>query len=238
MSEQINVVVEDKNLFKSKKAITRFKKDLKKNTDQSLLEPSKYLKDGYSYTTHREGNNIIVDIVTSKEYQYKELLKKKEELLQKQTEIQEQNKKDLRQRLRKKIQGMKNNRSTENTQRISKLKKNVPKKLFKKYVTASTGFGGNIPPPDEILENPQQYVEQIQFFMDESFNMNSKISSYYKALAEELGIQPLPRRTKEVPVSFEQPTDKANNSATESETDSEAENHQYCGNPNHKHIEV
>jgi len=209
MTTQFNVCIQgDKNIFKSKTAIKRFKRDLKNlDTLEEKLQVNKYFSNGYDYTVNKNENTFNVKIIKLED------VKKNNERNEK------------RKRLREKIKEMKMRRVG-----ISSIKRNVPRELYKCYKDAYNILGSQIPQPDEVLNNPEQYKSQIQFFMNNSIKINknpyiNKVNSkYFNALAKELHIKPIDLNSLDTNSLTLPESNNKQDSGTDTEYESDSDN--------------
>jgi len=172
----VNVhILGNKEFFVSKNAIQKIKKFIKDNNDTSLIVSSNYLKEGYKFDVKKEDEDIYLTINEEKNN----------------ISI---DKEDKRQKLKDKLKQMKNDRYGTNIKKMNQMKKTVDKSLFKKYSLIQR-FAQNtpVPKPDEVLDNPGMYKDQIQMFgsgflkISGNEKYDSLISSYFKELADKLG---------------------------------------------------
>ena len=172
----VNVhILGNKDFFVSKNAIQKIKKFIKDNNDLSLIDSSNYLKEGYIFDVRKEDENVYLTI--------------NEE--EKNVNI---DKEEKRQKLKDRLKQMKNDRYGTNIKKMNQMKKTVDKSLFKKYSLIQK-FAQNspVPKPDEVLDNPSMYKDQIQMFgsgflkISGNEKYDSLISSYFKELANKLG---------------------------------------------------
>ena len=172
----LSVYIEgDRNLFLSKTAIDRFKKDVKEKKPD-MLNFQSYLKEGYSFKIIVKENTITATIISTKD----ELLEEKRKL--------------LRQRLnRSKSIVMKN----EEKEKLDSLKRVLPDKLFKTYKDLISKFQmPNIPAPDDMIKNPDRYRQQISTIMSTLNKVsddnvaNNAIKKYFNAMGNFLGVEP------------------------------------------------
>ena len=160
----------DRNLFKSKTAVTRFKKDIKKTGIDCHLDSSKYLKDNCDYSLKIEEDKYLINI------------------------IQKESREQLRAKLKNKLKGLKDNRKNVVAKQMKDMKKNVPKNIFNSFVKLKQHMP-NIPfdNPEDILKNPDKYKER---FKDLASSLNETdatssdpFRSYIYKMTKELGLE-------------------------------------------------
>lgn len=159
----------DRNLFKSKTAVNRFKKDIKKIGTSSHLDSSKYLKDNCDYSLKIENDKYLIDLV------------------------EKESREQLRAKLKKRLKGLKSSRQNVVAKQMKDMKKNVPKNIYNSFVKLKQQMP-NIPfdNPEDILKNPDKYKER---FKDLASSLNEAdesssdpFRSYIYKMTKELGL--------------------------------------------------
>jgi len=160
----------DRSLFKSKTAVNRFKKDLKKEGNTSHLSASKYLKENCDYKLTIENDKYVVDLV------------KKE------------SREELRAKLKNRLRGLKNYRKNTTAKEMKEMKKKIPKNIFNSFVKLKQKMP-DVPfdKPEDILANPDKYKER---FKDLASSLNESdattsdpFRSYIYKMTKELGLE-------------------------------------------------
>lgn len=170
-------IIGDKSVIKSKNALKKIKEKVK---NEKEIDPSNYLNEGYSFHIKKNKNkekifDYYIEIMT----------------------IKEKNKLDKRLELKNRIKHMKDNRSLLMTEKINSMKRSVPKNIFNKYMNLMKKYKLNLPSPDEILQNPDKFKEQISMIagtmnkVSNDGNANNDIKGYFKSLADLLNIEPM-----------------------------------------------
>jgi hypothetical protein len=158
----------DRSFFKSKTAIDRFKKDLKKSTVH--LNSSKYLKENYDYKLTIEDDKYIVDLV------------KKE------------SRDELKAKLKTRLKGLNKYRKNTTAKEMKEMKKKIPKNIFNSFVKLKQKMP-DVPfdRPEDILSNPDKYKER---FKDLASSLNESdatssdpFRSYIYKMTKELGLE-------------------------------------------------
>jgi hypothetical protein len=163
-------IIGDKSLFSSKRAVERLKKDVKNDVK---LEPSDYMKDGYTLRVKKVKNDFEVNLMTLDEY------------------AKEENRINLKQKLR----NAQRSRSGAMKQEMTSLKRSVPDKIFKAYQDLLKFGIFKIPPPDEIINNIENHKMQISVIngnpglVSNNGKASNAIKKYYKVLGDFLGIE-------------------------------------------------
>jgi hypothetical protein len=189
-------ILGNKDIFSSKRAIQRLKTDIKKN---SKLEPSDYVKDGYTFLVKKDQQNYRVILMTLDEYAL------------------EQNRKNLRIKLNN-ARKMRNGVAIK--QEMASLKRSVPDKIFKAYNDLLKVGKFKISSPDEIINNVEKYKMQIAMIngnpglVSNDSKANRAIKKYFKVLGDFLGIDP---------IQVKNPTPTTNNVPVTEDTDTEDE---------------
>jgi hypothetical protein len=165
-------ILGDKELFVSKRAIIRLKKDIKSG---EKLEPSDYLQDGYTFRVEKNKDDYNINIMTLDQYAV------------------EENKKLLRQKLKNAQRA----RSGVFKQQMASLKRSIPDKVYKAYQDLLKVGRFNVSPPDEIIDNVEKYKMQIAMvngnpgLVSNDIKANNAIKRYFKVLGDFLGIEPV-----------------------------------------------
>lgn len=178
----------DKSFFKSKNAIVRFKKKLKEVINFKNIEninDSDFLEINYSFDIKKEkidenNFNYIVNIINS----------------------EEKIKNNKRLQLKNKIKLMRQQRDGTVTEKMKSMKRTIPKNIFQKYLNVVQKYNLNIPSPDDILNDPEKFKQQISVMsstlskVSNDQNADSSIKSYFKSLAKYLDIEPMNFKVK------------------------------------------
>ncbi len=175
----MNVFIEgDRSCFLSKTAVDRFKSEIRgMETDKfDSVDSNKYLKEGFVFNITKNENNIVAKIRNEEE------LKK------------ENKHKELKMRLR----NAQRCRGGEQYKQLESLKRTIPDKIFKSYVTLIKNFGvNNIPTPLEVIENPDKFRTQISTVMgttkpvSNDMRLSNAIKQYFTSLGKFLCIEPM-----------------------------------------------
>ena len=195
-------IVGDKDLFKSKNALTKLKSDLKELKDPFLLDYRKYLKEGYEFVFNEETDeDLYVDI-------------RKEYFLwgDMGTKPDSNNSKEI---LRKRIKELEDKRTGKNARELKEIKKLVDKNLYKRYAVVSK-IAGNFPivKPNEILEDPEKYRQEIQMFSSGVLKLTGNqqvdmvIAKYYSEIANLVGFEVFSKEKIELLLNENQPQQK------------------------------
>jgi hypothetical protein len=182
-------ILGNRELFSSKTAIKRLKKDIK---NESKLEPSDYLIDGYTFRVSKD-NKKDTDIKN-----YKVVLMTLDEY------ASEEKRRQLKQRIKtyQKVRGGAMKRE------MASLKRSIPDKIFKAYQDLLKVGTFKISPPDEIINNIEKHKMQIAMIngnpgiVSNNSKANSAIKKYFKVLGDFLNIEP---------VKIKDPTPPTNN---------------------------
>lgn len=178
MSETRSVYVECKDLFQSKRAIERFKRDLR-NCDPkriNTLEDGNYLKTGFFFNIKTEPTKYIVNAIS----------------------LEEHMKREQRKMIKRKLNNAQRNRSGALKQERESLKRSIPKKLFKSYqnLMKNNMFANNIPNPADIINNPDKYKNQISQIMgtegplSDNPQAHTSLRNYFNTMGDFMGIEP------------------------------------------------
>ena len=182
--DSISVFIDGfKEGLKSKRAVKKLKTTVRNMKEGTPLENERFFKSGYDYKISKQENAYIVNIIKTKELlELEEKQKEEEDRLQKRNE------------LREKLRNKRYYRTGSAKRELSKLKKKVPKKVFKSYLDFKRTFDVPIPSPEEIMSDPQQYTQLVQMYAsgaklspDETFN--KKITKYFKEMGDMMGIE-------------------------------------------------
>jgi len=169
-------IVGNKSLFKSKNAITRFKKDIKKSNGDEKLDPIKYFNENTDYTILKIGNDIKINL---------NLVTKK---------IDKSNNNNNKKKLRDKLKQLKNQRNGSTSNLINKIKKNIPIDVLKAFDQINKIFDVELPKPDEVFKNPDKYKALIQAYaskynLTKDPKMNKMLNNYFTSLAKMLKVE-------------------------------------------------
>jgi len=160
----------DRDLFKSKTAVNRFKKDIKKGGVNVHLDVSKYLKENCDYKIKVEDDKYLI-----------ELFKK-------------ESRKELRAKLKNRLNGLKSYRQNTTHKEMKEMKKKLPKNIFNSFVKLKQQMP-NVPfdNPEDILSNPEKYQER---FKDLASSLNESdattsdpFRSYIYKMTKQLGLE-------------------------------------------------
>jgi len=182
--DSISVFIDGfKEGFRSKRAIKKLKNTVRNMKEGTPLDNEIFFKSGYDCEISKKDNNYIVNIIKTKELlEFEAKQKEEEERLQRRKELREQ----LRNRRYYRSGGAK--------RELSKLKKKVPKKVFKTYLDFKRTFDVPVPSPEEIMSEPQKYTQLIQMYasgakLSPDENFNKKINKYFKEIGDMMGIE-------------------------------------------------
>lgn len=165
-----------KEAFKSKTSRRRMKEELKKSYElledknDFLIIPkdktgyfTKYLNDNYNFTINKDDElTYTVKISVTEENN-------------KSKEKEEEEKEKKRNKLKDKLNSLKNQRSNIMGKRIKDMRKNMGDDLVKKFMEAQNSVGNNrIPDPQEILKNKDKYLGQFKEYQSMIDNMKEK----------------------------------------------------------------
>jgi hypothetical protein len=187
----------DRTQFLSKRAIERFKRDIKENKS---LNASEYFKDGFTFTQNLKDNVYSVNIITLAEY----------------------NKLQARKNLKNRLKHNQIARGGQQKRKLDSIKRCVPKKVFKAYQDVLKTGQFNIGSPDDIINNTEKYRTQISMIngtsglVSNDNQANNAIKKYFKVMGEFLGIEPM-----EMNIPQQQNVAQVNND-TETEDEDEA----------------
>ena len=237
----IHISSEAKEQFKSKSSVQKLKTFLKETLDTGLVTSSEYLKEGCNFDFKEEGENIYVE-VKAKEYVWGN-----NQQVAQTPHLQQQTKSvDPRDRLKQRIKEMKDIRSGKHHKEMRVMKKNVDRNILEKYVNIyKLGINVPIPKPNELLDDPEKYRQQIELFgtglisITKNPTVDKMIGDYFRAVAEKVGfpimseqqLQQLMSQQKQAPQAPPQNFDLPSNinlsnyvdSDTESESDSDSD---------------
>lgn len=182
--DSISVFIDGfKEGLKSKRATKKLKITVRNMKEGTPLECERFFNSGYDYEINKHKDGYIVNIIKTKELL--ELEEKKKE---------DDERQQRREELRKKLRNRKYYRSGGVKRGLSKLKKKVPKKVFKSYVDFKRTFDVPVPSPEDIMSDPEQYTQLVQMYAsgaklspDETFNR--KITKYFKEIGDMMGIE-------------------------------------------------
>ena len=168
-----SIIIEgDKNLFSTKAAVDRLKRDLRED-NKKKLGVNDYFKQGFSY-------NIISNSDTEMKIQLVNI--------EKSIIIDNESKKKM---LREKLKTMKQNKLSF-SQITQNLKNKVPSDVLEAYIQLKkVHLKIPIHQPDDVLSKPDEFKTVI-YSMIQSFGMfkgkNNLIVNYYRLLAKHLGL--------------------------------------------------
>lgn len=178
MTESKAVIINCKDLFQSKNAVLRFKKDLKNCDPKKIntLEDGNYLKAGYFFDIKTEQSQYTVNTIT----------------------LEEHMKREQKKVLQKRLKNARHNRSGAIKQERESLKRSIPKKLFKSYQNLMKNhmFANNIPNPADIINNPDKYKNQISQIMgtqgalSDNPQAHAALRNYFDTMGNFMGIEP------------------------------------------------
>jgi len=182
--DSISVFIDGfKEGLKSKRALKKLKITVRNMKEGTPLESERFFKSGYDYEINKHKDGYIININKTKELlELEEKQKEEEERLQK------------REELREKLRNRRYYRSGGVKRELSKLKKKVPKKVFKSYLDFKRTFDVPVPTPEEIMSDPQQYTQLVQMYasgakLSPDENFNRKITKYFKEIGDMMGIE-------------------------------------------------
>lgn len=174
--DQLNIFIDNKDNFKSKSAILRFKKDVKLNIKQlDKLDSTKYLNDGFNFTISKEQNNVKITILSQEEF----------------------NKIERRKMLKSRLKNAQYNRSNRPKQKLNSLKRSVPDDIFKAYYSIIKKYHFDIPAPDTVINNLDEHKLQVSMLMNTKEKISNdkdadnRVKKYFKLLGEFLGLEPI-----------------------------------------------
>ena len=240
----IHISSEAKEKFKSKNAIQKFKNFLKENLDTGLVTSSEYLKEGCNFE-FKEEDNIHVE-VKAKDYVWgsAEQQQQSAQLQPKQAPI------DPRARIKQRLRELRDLRTGRHHREMRTMKKTVDRDVLEKYVRIyKTGLNIPIPKPNEILDDPEKYRQQIEVMgsgfvaVTKNPQIDGLISDYFKTVAKKVGIEvmtmeklkqmaPPQQQQQAPPQNFDLPSNidlaKYVDSDTESESSDDEEEKEKC----------
>jgi hypothetical protein len=181
----VNVLINgDRNMFISKAAIDRFKKDIRV-TKPDMIDVKKYLQEGYTFAFDKNApeGTVSAKIITLAE---EEALNRADMLAEK------------RKNLKSRLNNAQTARSQIPKQKLASLKRSIPEKLFNSYFNLISRYQlPGIPAPDEVINNVDKYVTQIATIMGTMGNVSDNnavsndIKKYFSTLGEYLSIEPI-----------------------------------------------
>ncbi len=172
---KISVYIEgDKNLFKTKTGVDKFKIFVRGNNDYNLEELStKYLN---------ENNRFELVNKTESDIKFK--------IIEKQVEPEVKND-DKKEQLRNKLKDMKRHRTNSSYLKTKNYDDNV-NDILKEYNKVNMMTKGQLPDPSEILREPEKYKHMIAMMlcnpMIKKMGKNHPFSKFYTLLAAKLGV--------------------------------------------------
>lgn len=208
----IHISSECKEKFKSKNAITRLKTFIKENGDTGLVTSSEYLKEGCSFEFKEEGENIHVD-VKEKEYVWGNRNKNNNISLNNKNQPSS----DPKQKIREKLRELRDIRSGKHHREMRTMKKTVDRDVLEKYVKLyRTGLNVPVPKPNELLDDPDKYKQQIEMFgsgligITKNQQVDAMIADYFRTVAEKVGFEVMSmEKLKEMMPQQQQPQQPA-----------------------------
>jgi hypothetical protein len=206
----VNVLIEgDRNLFISKAAVDRFKKEVR-TTKPDMIDVKKYLKEGYTFAFDKNAQEGTVSA---------KIITIQEEAELNRADMLAEKRKNLRSRLR----NAQTARSQTPKQKLASLKRSVPEKLFNSYFNLISKYQlPGIPAPDEVINNVDKYRTQIATIMgtmgsvSDNNVVSNEIKHYFNTLGEYLSIEPMNVTQHQEPMISSSPT-PVYNSDTEDE---------------------
>lgn len=183
----IHISSDSKKHFKSKTAIQRLKKFIRDNEDTELVTASEYLNEGITFDFKEEEDNIYVNII-KKDYIWGDgsNFKKPEKVI------------SSKDKLKSRLKELQSIRTGKVYKEMNEIKKTVDKDIYKKYINLQKfKFNIPIPRPDEILNEPDKYKQQIELFgsglipMTKNKTVDNAISDYFKTIADKIGFEVL-----------------------------------------------
>lgn len=153
----------DRSVFVSKRAIDRFKTDIRQMEKYNNIEHQKYILPEYRFIVNKNKNRINVDIVTEQEF----------------------NKIQLRKNLRNRLRRDTKMRSSQMKEELNSIKRTVPKKLFNSFRNVANN---GVPNPADVINNPDRYKQQISMMMSD-MNKNPAMKKYFTELGNYMGIE-------------------------------------------------
>ena len=204
-------IIGDRTQFLSKTAILRLKTDIKEN---KLIEPSKYLKEGYIFkiNTHisnktmsqgcYERDNSLDDqiesVIVSDVYIESIHNKCVDVVPDEPEEVEPKEKIDLRKKLKQLLQDSRKERSGEHKKSLVAMKNTVPPKILDYYTKLVSKYKlDNLPRPDDVIKNVDKYKLQISAVIgkigkvSDDPRVSKGVLDYFTALAHHLNIQPM-----------------------------------------------
>lgn len=166
------VISGDRTQFLSKRAVERFKRDIKENKS---LNASDYFKDGFTFTHNLKDKVYSVNIITLAEY----------------------NKLQARKNLKNRLRNNQAARGGQQKRKLDSIKRCVPKKIFKAYQDVLKTGQFNVGSPDDIINNTDHYRAQISMIngtsglVSNDSQANNAIKKYFKVMGDFLGIEPM-----------------------------------------------
>ena len=216
----VNVLIEgDRNIFISKAAVDRFKKDVR-TTKPDMIDVKKYLQEGYTFTFDRNApeGTVSAKIITLAE---EEAINRADILAEK------------RKNLKSRLKNAQTARSQTPKQKLASLKRSVPEKLFNAYFSLISKYQlPGIPAPDEVINNVDKYRTQIATIMGTIGNVSdnnavsNEIKHYFNTLGEYLSIEPMNLTPQQEPMVSSAPAPVT--IPVDSDTEDEDEAPQLC----------
>ena len=220
-------------IFFFKNAVQKFKDFLRENLDTGLVTSSEYLKEGCNFEFKEEGDNIHVD-VKAKDYVWGN-----PDQQQQSAQFQPQQAPlDARARVRQRIREMRDIRSGKVHREMRTMKKTVDRDVLEKYVKIyKLGMDIPVPKPNEILDNPEKYRQQIEIMgsgfvaVTKNPQIDGLISDYFRTVANKVGIEVMtmeklkqmaPQQPQAPPQNFDLPSNIDLTNYVDSDTESDS----------------
>ena len=197
----VNVLISgDRNMFVSKAAVERFKKDIRV-TKPDMIDVKKYLQEGYTFAFDKNApeGTVSAKIISLEEenaINHADMLAKK------------------RKNLHSRLKNAQTARSQTPKQKLASLKRSIPEKLFNSYFNLISRYQlPGIPAPDEVINNVDKYRTQIATIMGTMGNISDNnvvsndIKNYFTTLGEYLAIEPMNVTSHQEPMISSVPVD-------------------------------
>lgn len=177
----------DKSLFQSKNAITRLKNKIRELGDPQLIESDQFLKENYEFKFKEQKDDIFVEI-QEKHYLWGDNTP--------QSNNQVTNKSSGRDKLKARLQELRNKRLGIHAREMHSIKKSVDKSIFKKYAMITQMVPNfPLPKPNELLDNPEKHKQEIQMFssglvqLTQNPKIDGLVTEYFKEISEKVGYE-------------------------------------------------
>ena len=186
-------IVGDKSLFKSKNCINKFKAKVKELGDPHLIVKSDFLQDGYEFKFTEENKQVYAEI-RKELFLWGDNRKPEDKIAQSSEPLSAQE--EGKRRVREKLKYFRDKRNGVHHREMHDIKKSVDKSLFRIYF-AIVKHVPDVPikKPNELLDNPEQYKQEIQMFssgmveITKNRVIDNLICSYYKEVSEKVGFE-------------------------------------------------